>query len=209
MHDGALDLEAARVHGMIFRHRKQLVLILFHRRNDFHDLWIAFSNSTSGSVFSTSRGFQPAAARREHAERHVGAEMLGLVRVGRDGELRAQALGRPHHGAERSSRSGLPLISRYTLRRAASDATRSKSNGNGSRFSRMRPVGWPMTRSDGRFERAHQPVGHLRALPDSCGCGRCRSRCRARPARLRPDPSRRRGGCRIPVRKKSRSRSPS
>ncbi len=49
----------------------------------------------------------------------------------------------------RSSRSGLPLISRYTLRRAASVATRSKSNGNGSRFSKMRPVGWPITRMEG------------------------------------------------------------
>ena len=47
------------------------------------------------------------------------------------------------------------------------------------------------------LERAHQAVRHFVRVPDSCSCGRCRSRNPARPARRFPGPSRRRAGCRI------------
>ena len=58
-----------------------------------------FRIRSSGSAFKTSRGFQPAAPRHEDAVGHVDAEMLGLVRVGGDGELRAEAFGGADHGA--------------------------------------------------------------------------------------------------------------
>ena len=38
VHDGALDFEAAGIHGVIFGNGEQLVLVFFNRRNDFHDL---------------------------------------------------------------------------------------------------------------------------------------------------------------------------
>ena len=64
----------------------------------------------------------------------------------------------------RSSRSGLPLISRYTLRRAACDATRSKSNGNGSRLQQNAAGGMAHHAQRRGFERAHQTVGHFRSF---------------------------------------------
>src|ERR1022692_4857422 len=61
--------------------------------------------------------------------------------------------------APRSRRSGLALISSQTPRRTASSTMRSKSNGNASRCSRMRPVGWPSTRREGHSSaRSNRPV---------------------------------------------------
>src|SRR5580692_5009837 len=54
VHDVAFDFEAARIDGMIVRPGEEPVAEFFDRRDDFHDLWMVFPKSESGSVFRTS-----------------------------------------------------------------------------------------------------------------------------------------------------------
>src|SRR5580704_13150699 len=141
MHDGPLDLEAARIHHMLLGNRKQIIFIFLDRRDEFHDFRMAPENSSSGSAFNTS----PASSQPRRAVMTpycmlgrrclVWCESVEIVNFAPNPfAVRIMAL-------LRSRRSGLPLISRYTLRRAACAATRSKSKGKGSRLRSMRPVG--------------------------------------------------------------------
>ena len=149
--------------------------------------------------------FEPAAPRHRDPVLHI-LQMPDLVRIGRNGEAHAFPFG----GAQQRAVQIEPLGAGVDLQPdAASAALRRPPRNRTGRVALQQdaPVGCPRMRRWGI--RARAAAGRSSPpLPDSCGCARCRSRGRVRPARRRRGPSRRLRRMSHSMPEKSRSGNP-